>query len=441
MANSKFNEAIWNDTQIIVRKVQRTQKSLDRMEKSKYNGRSCKKVRVFQFDSKERIKSGEEFLENPEKNRKNSWFFARNYRPGTAARPHNLRGSSQNRLHLKNSQNSITNLASKFFSSLSVKGSTILTKPKHDLSTKAHSISDYIIGKDLGRGSYSKVKQATHKLTQKVFAVKIYEKSVLQSLQLRNAYTEIQILKSLSHPNIIKFHYFLDTPEFIYLFFDLISGPLLSDYVKSKPGQRLTEKEAGRIFFQLIQAVSYCHSKEILHRDIKLENILIDEKMNVKLVDFGFACLGNSKGKNWTYCGTPGYMAPEVIKKVSGNGMPADIWACGVVLFSIICGFLPFKGVNEIEYLKKINEAVLFIPNFITYGPRELIYKMLTVEVDKRIKVNEVVDFWWVRESGYKMEHSQSPDTRSNSSPLKPQNIRRSSKLFSTKRSHSFIKY
>ena len=111
-----------------------------------------------------------------------------------------------------------------------------------------------------------------------------------------------------------------------------------------RQGRRLDERESKRIFSQLVKGVCYCHTKNIVHRDIKLENILLDEKLNVKLIDFGFSIIKMPSKKLNIFCGTPSYMAPEIVSKSQYSGPEADIWALGIVLFLMLCGYFPFKG-------------------------------------------------------------------------------------------------
>lgn len=442
--------AIWNDTQIIVKKVHKTSNSIERLENSRARGRSYKKIRVFTFDKQGKNRLGEEAAENLLGFKRKNSSFVKNSRPNTSNQRQNIRGTSLNRFQLKIPPNKETSaLLSKFFTPLSIKGSTLHTKPELNSFPKLDSISDYLIGKNLGHGTYSLVKKAVHKQTLKVFALKIYEKSGLSPLQIQNINSEIKTLKLINHPNIVKFHFSFEGPQQILLFFELVNGPLLSEYVRSKPGHRLNEKEACRIFFQLIQAVFYCHSKEIMHRDIKFENILMDKDLNVKVIDFGFACFLRDKGKNLTYCGTPGYMAPEIVLKHSGNGLPADVWACGVVLFGMVCGYLPFNNIKEIDYFMNLTENPLYIPNFVSSGPRELISKMLTINKEKRIQMKEVLDFWWFKEMGYNIEwikegahlgNTPSPTSHKKSSFLSVHNRLKSPKSPSVKRTHSYLK-
>ena len=135
---------------------------------------------------------------------------------------------------------------------------------------------------------------------------------------------------------------------------EYVGGGSLHGYLKSKPLRRLEEWDAKRLFKQIVEGISYCHQRCITHRDIKLENLLLDEENNIKIIDYGFStCVPNEK-KIKIFCGTPSYMAPEIVSKIEYSGPPADIWALGVLLFALLCGKFPFKGQNDKELYSHI---------------------------------------------------------------------------------------
>ena len=204
---------------------------------------------------------------------------------------------------------------------------------------------EYIVGKEIGQGAYATVRIAIHKATKTRVAIKIYEKSKIMDPQRKKSVKrEVKLLKMMSHNYIIKLHETYETNHHINIIMEYVGGPSLYTYLKSQPNKRLDEQEAKRIFKQITEALQYCHKKCITHRDIKLENLLMDEEKNIKLIDFGFStCMPNDK-KTKMFCGTPSYMAPEIVLKKEYCGPPADIWALGVLLFALLCGYFPYKG-------------------------------------------------------------------------------------------------
>lgn len=158
----------------------------------------------------------------------------------------------------------------------------------------------------------------------------------------------------MNSSHIVKIYEAFETETHVYLVMEYVVGGSLHSYLKERPDRRLKEEEAKAIFKEIMVALSYCHRKSIAHRDIKLENILLDENNHVKLIDFGFStCIPNDK-KIKMFCGTPSYMAPEIVSKVEYAGPPADIWASAVLLFALLNGSFPFRGATDKELYRKI---------------------------------------------------------------------------------------
>lgn len=265
----------------------------------------------------------------------------------------------------------------------------------------SNKIQNYFLGKEIGKGAYAVVKYAIHRASNRKVAIKIYDKAKFQdSSRLRNAQREIQILKKLNHSNVLKMYEAIETEEHLYLVLELISGFSLNDYVKKFPERRLAESDACKIFYQIIQALEYCHNNEVTHRDIKFDNVLLDHSNNIKLIDFGFSTCMDKSLKTKIFCGTPSYMAPEIIKKEEYFGPPVDIWACGVVLFGMLCGYFPFKSYSDKECYKKILEGVVKIPIFVSPEPRELIEKILVLNPEKRPTAKEILANNWFKKLG-----------------------------------------
>jgi len=208
---------------------------------------------------------------------------------------------------------------------------------------------EYIVGKEIGQGAYATVRIAIHKATKTRVAIKIYEKfKIMDPQRKKSVKREIKLLKMMSHPYIIKLHETFETNHHINIIMEYVGGPSLYTYLKSQPNKKLNEPEAKRIFRQITEALHYCHKKCITHRDIKLENLLMDEEKNIKLIDFGFStCMSNDQ-KSKMFCGTPSYMSPEIVLKKEYCGPPADIWALGVLLFALLFGYFPYKGKSKV---------------------------------------------------------------------------------------------
>ena len=174
---------------------------------------------------------------------------------------------------------------------------------------------------------------------------------------------------------------------------EFASHASLHSYLKAKPGRKLKEDEGKYIFKQVVDGIYYLHSKNIIHRDIKLENLLLDENKTLKIIDFGFSiCVKNDQRIN-NFCGTPTYMAPEIVSKKEYFGAPVDVWALGVLLYVLLCGTFPFKAQEEKELYKKIIKGTYEFPHHLSYGAKNLISKMLFYNPFERIQTKDVILF------------------------------------------------
>ena len=189
---------------------------------------------------------------------------------------------------------------------------------------------------------------------------------------------EIRILENVDHPGIVKLYEAIETQTQVFLVMELMEGGSMHSFLKAKPQRRLEEKQARTFFRQIVSAIAYCHNRCISHRDIKLENILMNEDMSfVKLIDFGFSTC-NTPGKPMRlFCGTPSYMAPEIVTKQEFVGAPADIWALGVLLVVILSGVFPFKSKADGELYKQISTGIYRLPDYISFQAKSLIMKLL----------------------------------------------------------------
>ncbi|CAG9328242.1 unnamed protein product [Blepharisma stoltei] len=257
-------------------------------------------------------------------------------------------------------------------------------------------IEDYKVDKQIGQGAYAIVRHATHIATSKKVAFKTYEKiKLLDPNRKKNVMREIDILGMLDHKNIVKLYETIDTARQLHIVMEYISGCSLHGYLKRKPNRRIEENDAKRIVKQILCAMEYCHAKNVTHRDLKLENLLLDEKNDVKIIDFGFATCFSSEKKVKIFCGTPSYMAPEIVARKEYAGPPVDVWAIGVLIFVLLCGHYPFKGNGDKELYRKIQQGYFMIPQHVSLSAKSLISRILKVDPTKRPKVSEILQDPW----------------------------------------------
>lgn len=261
------------------------------------------------------------------------------------------------------------------------------------------SIDDYVFGHTLGLGAYAVVKQAVYVQKKQQFAIKTYEKSkMLDAQRKKNVISEIKVLKALCHPHIVKLKEAIDCTKQIHLVMEYVSGSSLWSYLKKKPNRMLPETIARRYFSQIASGVHYCHGMNIIHRDLKLENIMLDTSNNVKIIDFGFATFTTLGNKIKLFCGTPSYMAPEIVGKRENPGAPADIWALGVVLYVMLVGAFPFKGTNDRDLYRLILKGTYDLPGTLSFGAKNLIRKLLQQDPKKRPTSAQLLSDPWVVE-------------------------------------------
>lgn len=253
------------------------------------------------------------------------------------------------------------------------------------------NIEMYEIGKEIGHGAYAVVKECYHKLNPRIkYAMKIYDKKELLIPYRRcNADREIQILKTLRHANIVRLLESIEGETQLCLVFELVKGGSLYDYILSTESHKLSEAETKRLFAQIVAAVCYFHRKGVAHRDLKLENILLDENRNVKIIDFGFSVAASSVSKLKAFCGTPSYMAPEIITKQEYLGPPADMWSLGIILYAMLSGKFPFKGASEEELFANITKGVYVVPPEASPAARSLLSKLLSINPMERPTCDE----------------------------------------------------
>ncbi|CAF0761019.1 unnamed protein product [Brachionus calyciflorus] len=257
-------------------------------------------------------------------------------------------------------------------------------------------IGHYILLESLGSGSFGKVKKARHQLTGHTVAIKIMNRDKIKTLDVVGKIRrEIQNLKLFRHPHIIKLYQVINTPSDIFMVMEYVSGGELFDHIV-KNG-KLSENEGRKFFQQIISGVAYCHRHMIVHRDLKPENLLLDERMNVKIADFGLSNMMKDGEFLRTSCGSPNYAAPEVVSGELYAGSEVDIWSCGVILYALLTGTLPFDDESVQILFKKIRSGVYSTPDYLSRSVADLISKMLTVDPLKRATVKEIKEHEWFK--------------------------------------------
>lgn len=253
----------------------------------------------------------------------------------------------------------------------------------------------YEIMRTLGKGNFAVVKLARHKVTKTQVAIKIIDKTRLDSSDLEKLNREVQIMKLLNHPHIIKLYQVMETKDMLYIVTEYAKNGEMFDYLASNG--RLSEGEARRTFWQILTAVEYCHRHRIVHRDLKAENLLLDENMNIKLADFGFGNFFVPGELLSTWCGSPPYAAPEVFEGKEYEGPQLDIWSLGVVLYVLVCGSLPFDGATLPALKQRVTEGRFRVPYFMSQECENLIRRMLAVDPAKRVSVAQIKQHRWMQ--------------------------------------------
>ena len=249
-------------------------------------------------------------------------------------------------------------------------------------------IGPYMLIRNLGSGAASKIKLAIHNETKQPVAIKIIKKDSFKErpeLQVK-VQREIALMRLFDHPHVLKLLDILESPRHLYIGLEYASEGELFQYVVSKG--KLGEEEAMHFFRQIIYGMEYLHSLGICHRDMKPENILLDSKQNIKIADFGFARFSKQNVAE-TSCGSPHYVAPEVIGGGLYDGRAADVWSCGVILYAMLTGTLPFDDNSIRNLLLKVRKAQFSMPN-VSNDFQDLLSKMLTKDPKQRITITQI---------------------------------------------------
>uniref|UniRef100_A0A8C1RPC0 BR serine/threonine kinase 2 n=1 Tax=Cyprinus carpio TaxID=7962 RepID=A0A8C1RPC0_CYPCA len=268
-----------------------------------------------------------------------------------------------------------------------------LSGKENSTSPHANYVGPYRLEKTLGKGQTGLVKLGVHCVTCQKVAIKIVNREKLSESVLMKVEREIAILKLIEHPHVLKLHDVYENKKYLYLVLEHVSGGELFDYLVKKG--RLTPKEARKFFRQIISALDFCHSHSICHRDLKPENLLLDEKNNIRIADFGMASLQVGDSLLETSCGSPHYACPEVIRGEKYDGRKADVWSCGVILFALLVGALPFDDDNLRNLLEKVKLGVFHMPHFIPPDCQNLLRGMIEVDAGNRLTLELIQKHTW----------------------------------------------
>ncbi|KAJ4703668.1 Non-specific serine/threonine protein kinase [Melia azedarach] len=271
-------------------------------------------------------------------------------------------------------------------------------------------MNKYELGRLLGQGTFAKVYHARNMKSGQSVAIKIIDKEKILKVGLIDQIKrEISVMRLVRHPNIVQLYEVMASKSKIYFIMEYVrGGELFNKVAKGK----LREEVARKYFQQLVGAVDFCHSRGVYHRDLKPENLLLDENGDLKISDFGLSALLETRrqdGLLHTTCGTPAYVAPEVINKKGYDGAKADIWSCGVVLFVLLAGYLPFYDSNLMEMYKRITKAEFKCPNWFPPEVRKLLSRILDPNASTRITMAKLMDNYWFKKGYKKVEPPQSP--------------------------------
>lgn len=260
---------------------------------------------------------------------------------------------------------------------------------------KKEKVGKYEMGVVLGEGAFSKVRLGVDTVTKAEVAVKIVNQSLIQNMKdMERVIREIHVLKNIKHPNIIRLYEAIDKGTHVYLVMEYAEGGELYEYI-AKHGP-LPTSEAKKVFHQILSGVDYCHRQLISHRDLKPENVLLDKNLNAKVIDFGLSNDMQPGVLLKTTCGSPCYAAPEMINGKKYDGAAIDVWSCGVILYCICCGKLPFSEDSQAELFRKISGGVYSIPESVSADAADLIRQFLTVQPEKRITIAQAWQHPWL---------------------------------------------
>ena len=284
------------------------------------------------------------------------------------------------------------------------KSNSMFLHPSPDIDIKViKQIGDYSLGAELGSGAFGKVVLGKHILTNELVAIKILDKMILNNTpdDYQSVKQEINILKTVKHKHIVQLYEVLQTPRHIFIIMEYCEGKDLLDYILTK--NKLSEEESLKFFQQLINALFYLHSQNIAHRDIKIDNMLLDRNRNLKLVDFGLSTKYPDDNLLDQPCGTVVYAAPEVLQGKEYHGMLADVWSSGIVLYGMLSGYLPFGEANDEINKQNIIRGKIKFPSYFSDKAKDLLMHMLDLDPMTRYTLQEIRNHPWFNLVNYKL--------------------------------------
>jgi serine/threonine protein kinase len=250
-------------------------------------------------------------------------------------------------------------------------------------------IGDYILKHTIGKGTFSRVKLCINKNTGEKVAIKILDKKkIVEKADLERILREMKMLSELDNEHIIKVSQIYENDSHYLIIMEYCEGGELFNYIVEK--QRLSENESAYFYYQIIQGVEYIHSQGIAHRDLKPENLLLDKNKKIKIIDFGLSNYFDGIQKLETHCGSPCYASPEMVGGNKYNGFFIDIWATGIILFAMLCGYLPFEDDNNDVLFKQILGGKIEYPSHLSEVSKDLLKKIIETNPEKRIKIEEI---------------------------------------------------
>ncbi|TMW62805.1 hypothetical protein Poli38472_005423 [Pythium oligandrum] len=295
---------------------------------------------------------------------------------------------------------------------------------QHDEKPEEGARQWYIMGKVVGTGTFGRVHAARHRVSDDRVAIKSYfrDKGALvccpapscipkkpshltDPLEWKRVRREATLMATLPvHPGLVQLVEVFETPTQLQLVMECVDGGSLYDLLKRQPHQKLTEAHAKRLFAQLCAALAALHAQNIIHRDLKLENILLDEHARPRIIDFGFSQIESTRSdgrdavasavKN--FCGTPSYMAPEVVSCKRYDGKRVDVWSLGVLLYVLLCGKFPFQGQSIHQLYQNIRATSLAFPSSLSKDVQHLLQGILVVDPAQRFTLSEIQDHSWL---------------------------------------------